>query len=112
MKGRKGEHAKLLRKLRRDGFTRVRVNGEERLLDEEIVLPKTSSNVFISTNIDSVLRNLATRQLIVAGFLPDQCVNSAVRDACDLGYLVTMPTDACATLTQARHDATLDSLGG
>jgi ureidoacrylate peracid hydrolase len=70
---------------------------------DEIVLPKTSSSVFISTNIDYVLRNLGVRSLIIAGVLTDQCIDSAVRDACDLGYLVTVPTDACATLTADRH---------
>jgi ureidoacrylate peracid hydrolase len=30
-----------------------------------------------------------------------------VRDACDLGYLVTTVTDACATLSQERHDWSL-----
>jgi ureidoacrylate peracid hydrolase len=72
--------------------------------DDEIVLPKTSSSVFISTNIDYVLRNLGVRSLIIAGVLTDQCIDSAVRDACDLGYLVTVPTDACATLTPERHE--------
>jgi ureidoacrylate peracid hydrolase len=76
-------------------------------IDDEIVLPKTSSSVFISTNIDYVLRNLGVRSLIVAGVLTDQCIDSAVRDACDLGYLVTVPTDACATLSQERHDWSL-----
>ena len=74
---------------------------------DEIVLPKTSSSVFISTNIDYVLRNLGVRSLIIAGVLTDQCIDSAVRDACDLGYLVTVPTDACATLSQERHDWSL-----
>ena len=72
--------------------------------DDEIIFPKTSSSVFISTNIDYVLRNLGTRYLIIAGCLTDQCVDSAVRDACDLGYLVTVPTDACATLSAERHE--------
>lgn len=72
--------------------------------DDEIIFPKTSSSVFISTNIDYVLRNLGTKYLIIAGCLTDQCVDSAVRDACDLGYLVTVPTDACATLSPERHD--------
>jgi ureidoacrylate peracid hydrolase len=71
---------------------------------DEMVLPKTSSSVFISTNIDYVLRNLGVRSLIIAGVLTDQCIDSAVRDACDLGYLVTVPTDACATLSADRHD--------
>lgn len=75
--------------------------------EDEIVLPKTSSSVFISTNIDYVLRNLGVRSLIIAGVLTDQCIDSAVRDACDLGYLVTVPTDACATLSRERHDAAL-----
>ncbi|MGH6893164.1 MAG: hypothetical protein ACREEP_12975, partial [Dongiaceae bacterium] len=30
----------------------------------------------------------------------DQCVESAIRDACDLGYLVTRATDACLTHSQ------------
>jgi len=61
---------------------------------DEIIFPKTCSSVFISTNIDYVLRNLGTRYLIIAGCLTDQCFDSTVRGACDLGYLVTVPTDA------------------
>ena len=79
---------------------------------DEIVVPKTSSSVFISTNIDYVLRNLGVRQLVIAGLLTDQCVESAVRDACDLGYLVTLVSDACATHSQERHDNTLRAIRG
>jgi ureidoacrylate peracid hydrolase len=75
--------------------------------EDEIVFPKTSSSVFISTNIDYVLRNLGTQYLIIAGCLTDQCVDSAVRDACDLGYLVTVPTDACVTQSAERHEWSL-----
>ena len=71
--------------------------------DDEIILPKTSSNVFVSTNIDYVLRNLGTKYLIISGIVTDQCVEGAVRDACDLGYLVTLVTDACTTYSDARH---------
>lgn len=80
--------------------------------EDEIVLPKTSSSVFMSTNIDFVLRNLGVRNLMIAGVLTDQCIDSAVRDACDLGYLVTTVTDACATLTQDRHDWSLRNAAG
>jgi ureidoacrylate peracid hydrolase len=79
---------------------------------DEIVLPKTSSSVFISTNIDYVLRNLGVRQLVIAGLVTDQCIESAVRDACDLGYLVTLVTDACAAYSQARHDNALHAIKG
>jgi ureidoacrylate peracid hydrolase len=79
---------------------------------DEIVLPKTSSSVFISTNIHYVLGNLGVKQVIMAGALTDQCVDSAVRDACDLGYLVTLVTDACATQSLVRHETALANNAG
>ncbi|HQT38427.1 MAG TPA: isochorismatase family cysteine hydrolase [Acidocella sp.] len=79
---------------------------------DEIVLPKTSSSVFISTNIHYILGNLGVKQLIIVGALTDQCVDSAVRDACDLGYLVTVPTDACATQSRVRHEMSLANNAG
>jgi len=81
-------------------------------LEDEIVLPKSSSSVFISTHIDYVLRNLGIRQLIVSGLITDQCVESAIRDACDLGYLVTQVTDACLTYSQERHDNSISAIKG
>jgi len=79
---------------------------------DEIVLPKTSSNVFHSTNIDYVLRNLGTKYLVISGIVTDQCIDGAVRSACDLGYLVTLVTDACTTYTPERHDFTLRAIKG
>jgi ureidoacrylate peracid hydrolase len=81
-------------------------------MDDEIVFPKTSSSVFISTNIHYILGNLGIEFLIVSGLLTDQCISSAVRDACDLGYLVTLITDACATYSQQRQDTSLSHIKG
>ena len=80
--------------------------------EDEIVLPKSSSSVFVSTHIDYVLRNLGVRQLVISGLITDQCVESAVRDACDLGYLVTQITDACLTYSQARQDNSIYTIRG
>ncbi|UPJ47848.1 cysteine hydrolase [Bradyrhizobium sp. 200] len=80
--------------------------------DDEIVLPKSSSSVFVSTHIDYLLRNLRIKQLVLCGLVTDQCVESAVRDACDFGYLVTLVPDACVTYSQERHDNTLRAIKG
>lgn len=53
------------------------------------------------------MRNLGVRLLIVAGIMTDPCVESAVRDACDLDYLVTLVTDACTTDSADRHEQSL-----
>lgn len=79
---------------------------------DEILLPKTSSGVFNSTNIDYLLKNLGIRHLVVAGILTDQCVDMTVRDGADRGYLVTCVTDACAAPTPERHDGALKAFGG
>ncbi|MDX9669861.1 MULTISPECIES: isochorismatase family cysteine hydrolase [unclassified Pseudomonas] len=94
------------------GSEQARIIDDLTPVENEIVLPKTSSGVFNSTNIDYVLRNLQTRHLIIAGIVTDQCVDMAVRDAADRGYLVTLVEDACATYTPARHDACLNAIKG
>ncbi|KAG7338764.1 isochorismatase family protein [Nitzschia inconspicua] len=78
----------------------------------DIVVSKTACSVFNSTNIDYLLRNLFVEQLVVVGQLTDQCVESAVRDAADLGYLVTVVEDACATHTKERHEKGLQGMQG
>jgi ureidoacrylate peracid hydrolase len=100
------------------GFNVPRGSRDGKVIDaikpaeDEIVIPKTSSSVFISTNIDYVLRNLGTRYLVISGVVTDQCIESAARDACDLGYLVTVATDACTTYSQERHDSSLQAIKG
>jgi len=80
--------------------------------DDEIWLPKSSSSVFVSTHIDYILRNLGVKQLIISGLITDQCVESAIRDACDLGYLVTQVTDACATYSPERQAYSISAIKG
>ena len=59
--------------------------------DDEIVIPKTSSSVFNSTNIDYLLRNLGVEDLVVTGFLTDQCIDHTVKDAADRGLFRHLP---------------------
>lgn len=78
----------------------------------DIFLPKTSCSVFQSTNIDYILRNVQVEQLIITGQLTDQCVMSAVRDAADLGYFVTVVDDACAAMNNDDHVRGLKGIKG
>jgi Amidases related to nicotinamidase len=80
--------------------------------DDDIVLAKTSSSLFNSTNCDYLLRNLGIEHLVVTGLLTDQCVDHTIRDAADRGYRAICVEDACATLTAERHDAALSLFAG
>ena len=80
--------------------------------DDDIVLPKTSSGVFNSTNIEYLLRNIGIDTLVVTGFLTDQCVDHTVRDAADRGFYPICLPDACATRSEARHESALKAFAG
>ena len=77
---------------------------------DEIVINKTASGVFSSTNLHYVLKNLGIESLFVVGVYTNECVETTVRDACDLGYLVTVVEDCCATVTPELHYASLATL--
>ncbi len=77
---------------------------------DEIVLPKTASGIFSATNIDYVLRNLGVERLAILGVYSHQCVEAAVRDAADHGYLVTLVADACAATTPQQEATTAESM--
>ncbi|WP_404294859.1 cysteine hydrolase family protein (plasmid) [Microvirga sp. RSM25] len=79
---------------------------------DEIVIPKTASGIFNSTNIEYVLRNLGIEYLIVYGVLTDQCVETTIRDAADKGFLVTQVEDCCAAFTPENHKASVESVRG
>ncbi len=80
--------------------------------DDDIVLPKTSSGVFNSTNIEYLLRNMGIETLVVIGFLTDQCVDHTIRDAADRGFYPICIADACASHSQVRHDNALKAFSG
>ncbi|MDZ7751353.1 MAG: isochorismatase family cysteine hydrolase [Gammaproteobacteria bacterium] len=77
---------------------------------DEIVLNKTASGVFTSTNLEYLLRNLGITGLFVVGVYSNECVSTAIRDACDLGFYVTLIADGCATVTPDLQKATITTM--
>jgi nicotinamidase-related amidase len=77
---------------------------------DEIVLNKTASGVFNSTNLQYILRNLDITSLFIVGVYSNECVSTAVRDACDLGFYVTLIDDGCTTVTPELQAATIATI--
>ena len=94
------------------GSREAEVIDELAPLDNEIVIPKTSSSLFNSTNFEYVLRNLGVQYLMVMGIVTDQCVETTVRDGCDRGFLMTVIEDACAASSAKRHEESLTGIKG
>jgi len=77
---------------------------------DEIIINKTSSGVFTSSNLFYVLKNLEIDSLWITGVYTEECVSTTVRDASDLGFFVTLIEDGCTSVTPERHDFTIATL--
>ena len=92
------------------GSKNAEILKELRPMENEIVLPKTASGVFNSTAIDQILRNLGVENLVVTGVVTNNCVENAVRDACDRGFAVILVEDGCAAVTEELHLAAIRAM--
>lgn len=75
------------------------------------VIDKTTSDGFIGTGLEQLLRDLQVEHLVVCGVLTNECVSSTVRHAADVGFTVTVAEDACAGVEHDLHEAALRTLG-
>jgi len=80
--------------------------------DDELVIAKTSSSLFNSTNFEYLLRNIGIGTVMVTGFLTDQCVDHSIRDGADRGFHMICISDAVASDTRERHRRAIAAFGG
>ena len=62
----------------------------------DVVLLKTTSGTFTSTDLDHQLKSLRVESVLVTGVVTHMCVENTCRIASDLGYNVFLIDDACA----------------
>lgn len=74
---------------------------------DDVVLSKTTSDAFIGTGLEQLLRKGAVEHLVVSGVLTNECVSSTVRHAADIGFTVTVVEDACAGVEHGLHEASI-----
>ena len=79
--------------------------------DRDFVLQKNSSGTFMSTRLDSFLRNMDIETVLVSGVVTNFCVESTAREAGDYGFQVVIVEDCCAAWSPEIHQASLKSFG-
>ena len=94
------------------GSTEAEVCDEVRPGPDEMVLPKTSSSLFNSTNFEYLMRNIGIDTIVATGFLTDQCIDHTIRDGADRGFRMICLHDACTTDSDDRHANALAAFRG
>lgn len=78
--------------------------------DEVLPLPgekeftKTVNSAFIGTGLDPYLRSAGISALVIVGLTTDHCVSASTRTASDLGFDVTLVSDATAAFGRLGYD--------
>jgi len=78
---------------------------------DDFVIDKTRYSAFYGTSLESILRTLGVRELILAGVTTNICVDSTARDASYRDYASIIAADATGEFERDRHEITLRTLG-
>lgn len=73
-----------------------------------VVKGKSGLCAFESTNLDFLLRQGGTKNLVLAGFLTNCCVESTMRSGYEKGYRVYTLQDCVAATSLVAQDSTLE----
>ena len=66
-------------------------------LNNEVIFTKIVNSAFIGTELENHLREHKVEELVVVGLTTDHCISTSVRMAANLGFQVTLISDATAT---------------
>lgn len=79
--------------------------------DGEIIVEKTTADPFISTELAELLRARGVTTVVVCGLTTDVCVAATARGAADRDFVTIVAEDACTTLSEQLHRASLEIIG-
>ena len=73
------------------------IHAEITPLDNETIILKMTPDSFHLTSLQNVLNDHNIKHLIIAGFQTEMCIDTTARRAVELGYQVTVVSDAHST---------------
>ena len=80
--------------------------------DSDIEIVKKRYSMFYGTDLDSLLQDLQTDSLILAGVNSHACIRTAAIDGYQRDFPVTMVRECVASKDPRHHEITLDYLDG
>lgn len=83
------------------------IKDEAQPLPGEALFRKSVNSAFAGTGLEQHLRERAVSSLVIVGLTTDHCVSASTRSASDLGFDVTLISDATATFEREGHDGVL-----
>ena len=70
-----------------------------------VMAARCGMNVFVESNLETLLTQHNITTVVLAGFLSNCCVESTMRTAYEKGYNVITLTDCCSAMSTEAHNA-------
>jgi nicotinamidase-related amidase len=77
---------------------------------QDLVLPKSSPNLFLGTRFEMLMRLRGIQTLIFTGIATEMGIESSARDAGARGFFPVVVSDGVSSMDQAAHDRSLLNL--
>jgi nicotinamidase-related amidase len=78
--------------------------------ENDIILEKTSANIFVGTPFETMMRNRGIQSIIFTGIATDMGVETSARDAGARGFYPVVVRDGVSSMDREAHDRSLLSL--
>lgn len=78
--------------------------------DTEVIFDKSTTSVFMSSDIDKYLKSKGIKYLAFCGNTIDCCVHSSLRSANDLGYKCLLLSDCCGGVSDNLYNWSIESI--
>ena len=73
------------------------INSEVAPVDDEVVIQKTTTSMFVGTNFESLMRNRGIDTILFTGIATEVGIDSSARDASNLGFYTIVVQDCVST---------------
>lgn len=83
------------------------VPGELQPMQDDIVLEKSTANIFLGTNFEFMLRNRNIKTIIFTGIATEIGVESSARDAANRGFYPVVVSDCVSSMDKDAHERSL-----
>ena len=76
----------------------------------DIVIEKSTPNLFLGTNVELILRNRGIRTLVFTGIATEMGVETSARDAGARGFYPVIVSEGVSSMDREAHERSLKSL--
>ena len=93
-----------------DGTDGAAIIAEVAPQDGDVILTHPRVSGFHGTALDFILRGAGIDTIVLMGVATNLTIESTARAGADIGYRTIVVSDACSTISEAAHAASLESL--